>query len=361
MRLVRLFALALAGALVAASAVIATPASAQSLLYRPPNLSGTWVPAGGVLQFNFLHRFTVAPAPTHKVTNYPTFTFALGLGHGLALGTLYATSSTLVPGNAKPNEFELYGRVRFGADEGTNGIAVAVTPAFNTAARSFDGEVAVDVTRGAFTLSVAGRGIAKSRGDDSARVAVAGGASFRLNDFVAIDGDVAQLLGAGTDPAWSAGLSVVIPGSPHTFSLHASTSTSTTIQGASLGVGRVIYGFEFTIPIHFSRFAPWFRRRTKPTGERAVAVNVPFMNAAAQVTVQEYRFAADSVTITAGQSVSWTNHDQVAHTVTFESGDVPSSGDIVAHATYAATFARPGVYRYHCAPHPMMKGVVVVK
>lgn len=354
MHVVRLFA-------VAALTALVPSASAQSLLYRPPNLSGTWVPAGGVLQFNFLHRFIVAPAPTHKVTNYPTFTFALGLGHGWSFGTLYATNSTLVLGNTRPNEFELFGRLRLGAAEGANGVSVAVKPAYNTAAQSVDGELAIDLTRGPFTVSVAGRGIAKSRGDDSGRMAVAGGASFRLNDFVAIDGDVAQLLGAGTDAAWSAGVSVVIPGSPHTFSLHASNASSTTIQGASIGVGTVIYGFEFTIPIRFSRFAPWFGRRTRTTGERAVPIDVPFMNAAAQVTVQEYRFAADSVTITAGQTVSWTNHDQVAHTVTFESGGVTSSGDIATNATFAATFDRPGVYRYHCAPHPMMRGVVVVK
>jgi plastocyanin len=354
MPVVRLFAVAALTAFVPA-------ASAQSLLYRPPNLSGTWVPAAGVLQFNFLHRFIVAPAPTHKVANYPTFTFALGLGHGLSIGTLYATNSTLILGNSRPNEFELFGRLRLGAAEGANGVSVAVKPAYNTAAQSVDGELAVDLTRGPFTVSVAGRGMARARGVASAKGGAAGGLLFRLNDYVALDGDVAKMLGTGLDPAWSAGVSMVIPGSPHTFSLHASNATSTTIQGASIGVGTVTYGFEFTIPIHFSRFAPWFGRRTKTTGERAVPIDVPFMNAAAQVTVREYRFAADSVTITAGQAVSWINHDQVAHTVTFESGDVPSSADIAPHATFAATFARPGVYRYHCVPHPMMKGVVVVK
>ena len=48
------------------------PVKAQSLMYRPPNLGGTWVPEGGVVQFNFVHRFYVAPAVGgHKVTNFP--------------------------------------------------------------------------------------------------------------------------------------------------------------------------------------------------------------------------------------------------------------------------------------------------
>ena len=56
--------------LLAILAVGAVPAvAAQSLLYRPPNLGGTWVPPGGVLQFNFMHRFFVASsAGNNKVT-----------------------------------------------------------------------------------------------------------------------------------------------------------------------------------------------------------------------------------------------------------------------------------------------------
>src|SRR3989449_7104781 len=45
----------------------AAPLRAQSLLYRPPNLGGTWVPDGGVVQFNFVHRFYVTPGPSHSV------------------------------------------------------------------------------------------------------------------------------------------------------------------------------------------------------------------------------------------------------------------------------------------------------
>jgi plastocyanin len=176
-------------------------------------------------------------------------------------------------------------------------------------------------------------------------VGFAGGASVRLNDYIALDGDVGTLVDAGRDAAWSAGISFVIPGSPHTFSLHAGNSASATIQGASFGVGVVTYGFEFTIPIHFSRFAPWFAKK-----ERAVEVNV-----------RDYRFGADSLVIGAGQSVGWINHDAVAHTVTFETSGPPPSGSIAARGTHVVTFTRPGVYRYHCEPHPTMKGVVIVR
>jgi hypothetical protein len=271
MRLTRVLGLA------AVAAGCAVPVAAQSLLYRPPNLGGTWVPAGGVLQFNFMHRFAVASAAgSHKVTNFPTFTFALGLGHGLSAGTHYSTNSLLVPTPYRPNEFELFARWRRGPAEGERGLSVSVTPAYNTAARSVDGEVAVDYTAGRVTVSGAVRGMAQPFGAGDAHAALAGGATLRVNDYIAISGDVASYLGIDTTAAWSAGLAFVIPGSPHTFSLHASKASSNSIQGSSYGFSRVIYGFEFTIPIQFSRFAPWFSRgksRHAPPADKGAAAS----------------------------------------------------------------------------------------
>lgn len=349
--------LALAALACAASAVIPV-AAAQSLLYRPPNAGGSWVPAAGVLQFNFMHRFVVASsAGSNKVTNFPTLTFALGLGHSLALGTHYSTNSFVVRSPYRPNEFELFARWRGGAVEGDRGLALSLTPAYNAAARSLDGEVAVDYTVGPITLSGAARGMAKPFGvSGGGRAALAGGATVRVNDYIALTGDVAKYLGLDSKAAWSAGLAFAIPGSPHTFSLHASTATSNSIQGASFGFTRTVYGFEFTIPIHFSRFAPWFSRR-----DRAVPFNGRLTGGAAEVTIGRYRYTADSVIVTAGQTVRWINHDPVVHTVTFESPGVQSSLDVTQSGTFVVVFERPGTYHYHCAPHPAMKGVVVVR
>jgi plastocyanin len=340
-----------------ALSIVVPVLAGQSLLYRPPNLGGTWVPPGGVLQFNFMHRFYVtSSAASNKVINYPTFTFALGLGHDLTLGTHYATNSSLVDTTpARPNEFELYGRFHLGADEGTNGIAIGITPAYNTAARSVDVEVSVDYTAGRLTVSGAGRAFQKAFGTSEGDGAVAGGLTLRLNNYVSLGGDVAKLLGSDSAAAWSAGLNFVIPGSPHTFSLHASNAISNTIQGASSAFSNVTYGFEFTIPIHFSRFAPWFGKGARPPA------NVPVSTAAATVTMRRLKFAADSVEIRAGQSVRWVNQDMVDHTVTFEQPGPTSSGMMRTNGTFIARFEEPGVYRYHCSPHPDMRGVIIVK
>src|SRR5512147_2739189 len=80
--------------LVSALAVLASPLSAQSLLFRSPNLSGTWVSAPGVVQFNFLHRFYVFPASAgHFVVNSPTFTLTTGVVQRVAVGAWFATRS----------------------------------------------------------------------------------------------------------------------------------------------------------------------------------------------------------------------------------------------------------------------------
>src|SRR3989442_7250942 len=100
--------------LVLAAPPVATLLAAQSLLYRPPNLGGTWVPDGGVVQFNFLHRFYVFPGPSHFVENHPTFTLAAGFGHGMTLGGRFATKSLAGTGAGaqSSNETEVYARWR---------------------------------------------------------------------------------------------------------------------------------------------------------------------------------------------------------------------------------------------------------
>jgi len=335
--------------------VTAAPLGAQSLLDRSPNMGGTWVPDAGVVQFNFLHRFHVTPGPNSGVLNYPTFTLAVGLPAHVGLGMRYATKGTAA------NETEVYARWR----RQIGPWAISATPAYNITLQSADGELSVDWTRGALTLLGAVRGMSQAYGEDRARAAAAGGAVIRLNNYVAITGDFASLLSTdpGEDPAWSAGLLFVIPGSPHTFSLHASNVGGNTIQGSSradpfvkLATSKPLYGFEFTIPLHLKRFAPWFHGSPKPVALGTAAG----ATVAAEVGMSAVKFTTESVTISAGQAVRWTNRDPVEHSVTFD-GAEQGSPIIPPNGSYVHRFERPGTYTYHCTPHPFMKGVVVVK
>ncbi len=345
--------------LVLAAPPVATPLAAQSLLYRPPNLGGTWVPDGGVVQFNFLHRFYVFPGPSHFVENHPTFTLVAGFGHNIAFGGRFATKSiTGGGGEQSSNETELYARWRAYGAEGRPGFAVAVTPAYNLLAKSLDGELGVDGTQGPVTLHGAARAVSRRLGDPATGAgAFAGGFDVRLTRYIGLSADIGSFVSPAGRAAWSAAIDLLIPGSPHTFSLQVSNAQSATIQGASIGyaavgAGHVLYGFEFTIPLHLKRFSPWFHGTGRPK------LVVP--EGAAVVKIAQYKFATDTVRIAAGATVVWANDDVAEHTVTFD-GTEPGSPTIAPGGTFSHRFDRPGTYPYHCTPHPFMKGVVIVR
>jgi amicyanin len=258
----------------------------------------------------------------------------------------------------------LYGRWRVHGVEGQPGFAVAITPAYNFLAKSVDGEVGVDWTQGPLTLHGGARAVSRRLGESgNAAAAFAGGFNARLNQYLGVSADVGSFVSPTERAAWSAAINFLIPGSPHTFSLEASNATSATIQGASAGVApplvlsNVLYGFEFTIPIHLKRFSPWFHKSPKPValgsaGGAAIT---------AEVRISSVRFVGDSLTIAAGQAVRWTNADPIEHTVTFDGGAEAGSPVIPPNGSYVHRFDKPGTYTYHCTPHPFMKGVVVVK
>lgn len=347
-------------ALVSALAVLAAPLPAQSLLFRSPNLSGTWVPEPGVVQFNFLHRFYVFPASAgHFVVNSPTFTLSTGIARRVAIGAWFATRSPVGSGRgaASNNETELYARWRvIGGAEGTAGLHLSITPAYSFLAQSADGEVGADYTIGALTVEGAARIAQKPLGaSGGARAAFAGGAVARINQYVALSADVGSFVSPTVRAAWSVGLQVAIPNSPHTFALEVSNAPASTIQGNSIGGSQRLYGFEFTIPLHLSRFGAWFHK----SGTPAVAgdVNAPV---GATITIGAMKFPTDTTVVAVGQAVRWNNADPLGHTITFDGGE-PGSGLINPGGAYVHRFDKPGTYAYHCTPHPFMKGVVVVK
>jgi plastocyanin len=336
--------------------LVAAPLDAQSLLYRSPNLSGTWVSDGGVVQFNFVHRFHVFPGPTNTVINYPTFTLAAGVGHNLDFGLRFGTRSNIPSSGGSPNESEFFARWRvLGGPEEKEGFGVAVTPAYNKLAKSADGEVGIDWTRGPFTLSGAARGMSKPLGAPRAKASLGGGVVARVTPYVALSADVGSFVGPTTLAVWGVALNVVIPGSPHTFAFEAGNASLNSIQGNSLGSNDVRYGFEFTIPIHLKRFGPWFHGTPRPAAVGDVSAPV-----ATTVRLAAYKFATDTVTISVGQAVRWVNNDPVEHTITFD-GAESGSPLIAANGSFIHRFDKPGRYAYHCTPHPFMKGVVIVK
>jgi len=77
------------------------------------------------------------------------------------------------------------------------------------------------------------------------------------------------------------------------------------------------------------------------------------------VSIANFAFQPASLQIAAGSSVTWTNSDSTAHTVTSDTGAF-DSGQLAPGASFTQTFMTPGTYTYHCQIHPFMTATIVV-
>lgn len=80
-----------------------------------------------------------------------------------------------------------------------------------------------------------------------------------------------------------------------------------------------------------------------------------------QVTINDFAFAPQTVTVAPGTQVIWTNRDDEPHTVRGQELKDLHSSALDQDQSYAFTFTAPGTYAYYCSLHPHMTGTVVVK
>ncbi len=79
---------------------------------------------------------------------------------------------------------------------------------------------------------------------------------------------------------------------------------------------------------------------------------------ASPVIIVNSQFSPADLEIKVGDEVEWVNQDSVAHTVSFENGDVDEQ--LVPGATLVQKIDEKGEFRYFCRLHPGMQGSVVV-
>jgi plastocyanin len=78
------------------------------------------------------------------------------------------------------------------------------------------------------------------------------------------------------------------------------------------------------------------------------------------VMAKDFMFAPTSLTIKAGSTVTWTNHDDEPHTVVSTEG-LFRSGALDTNESFSFRFEKAGTYRYACSIHPRMLGTIVVQ
>jgi len=87
---------------------------------------------------------------------------------------------------------------------------------------------------------------------------------------------------------------------------------------------------------------------------------------AVEVEIKDFAFNPDSVEVSKGATITWTNDDSAGHDVTKTGGPGPefSSGDpggLSQGATYEETFNTAGKIDYVCTVHPQMKASITVR
>ena len=84
-----------------------------------------------------------------------------------------------------------------------------------------------------------------------------------------------------------------------------------------------------------------------------------------EVAVHLFAYKPSPLTVAKGTTVTWTNGDEITHTVTSGAPgrmDTRFAGRLGGKgAVYRHTFAEPGTYTYFCERHQSMTGEILVK
>ena len=98
------------------------------------------------------------------------------------------------------------------------------------------------------------------------------------------------------------------------------------------------------------------------TGAALACVIAPSVaqNSAASVTIDNFVFEPGKLTIKAGTTVTWTNRDDIPHTVAAKDRSFKSKA-MDTDESFSFTFTAPGEYEYFCSLHPHMTGTIVVE
>jgi plastocyanin len=80
----------------------------------------------------------------------------------------------------------------------------------------------------------------------------------------------------------------------------------------------------------------------------------------AEVKIDNFVFSPERLTVKAGTTVTWINHDDIPHTVAAKARAFKSKV-MDTDESFSFTFSTPGEYAYFCSLHPHMTGTIVVE
>jgi len=95
-------------------------------------------------------------------------------------------------------------------------------------------------------------------------------------------------------------------------------------------------------------------------GSPNVSANNQRLATGIEVKIDNFSFGPQTVTVPVGATVTWTNHDDIPHTIVSTDG-VFKSKVRDTDEKFSYTFTKAGTYSYFCSVHPKMTGQIVVQ
>ena len=79
------------------------------------------------------------------------------------------------------------------------------------------------------------------------------------------------------------------------------------------------------------------------------------------VTISDFKFTPNPLTVQPGPRVTVTNDDSTPHTATADDGHSFDTGTLGQGSSKTISVTKPGTYPYHCSIHAFMHGKLIVK
>ena len=97
----------------------------------------------------------------------------------------------------------------------------------------------------------------------------------------------------------------------------------------------------------------------KLLGAVLVFVAIATPTQVSEVAIDNFNFAAPTITVPVGATVTWTNRDDVPHNVV-STDNAFKSPVLDTDQKFSHMFETPGTFKYYCSLHPRMTGQIVV-
>jgi plastocyanin len=93
----------------------------------------------------------------------------------------------------------------------------------------------------------------------------------------------------------------------------------------------------------------------------AVMLPVQAQNAPTAVSIDNFTFTPQTLTVKAGTTVTWSNKDDIPHGIAWMKNAFTKSKALDTDDSYSLAFTTPGTYAYFCYIHPHMTGTLVIE